>query len=300
MKTQNYLFAFTIFVVTACQTRNTIENEITYATINVEESLLLLKNPDNPKCELILSFTYPEACKDEEKLGKLQSLFVSSFFDETYGNDAPEEAVARYAENKRHEYEALEDEFKKEMKRPKRGSLIRFFRSEAISNEVVFNKEGLISFCVYTENYTGGAHPSHIVSNRVIDVQRGVFLTEDELFEDDFKDKMAQILVRYIASQHELDNPQQLEEIGFFDIGKIAPNGNFLIDEDGITYSFNEYEIAAYSAGTINVHIPYDEIRGLLRKGNPIRHVVKQFEPGKRQKEKRCTNIPNFLLPLAV
>ena len=276
MKIQNYLLVLTIFVVTACQTknRNTIENGITYATIDIEESYPLLNHPDNPNHELKLSFTYPTACKDEKMLEKIRSMFLYSFFDETYANYAPGEAVAQYVENKQHDYKMLEDEFKKEKKR-RSSSLVRFFRYEAISNKVVFDKEGLISFTVYTETYTGGAHPNHTLTNHVIDLQRGTFLTEGELFVEGFKDKMAQILVKNITSQKELENPKQLEELGFFDIGKIAPNGNFLIDENGITYSFDEYEIAAYSAGTISVHIAYDDIEDLLRKENPIKHVVK-------------------------
>ncbi|MDR0691847.1 MAG: DUF3298 and DUF4163 domain-containing protein [Prevotellaceae bacterium] len=277
MKIQNYLLVLAIFVVTACQTknRNTIENGITYATIDVEENYPLLNNPDNPNYELKLSFTYPAAYEDEKMLGKIQALFLSSFFDETYANYAPGEAMAQYVENKQRDYKALEDEFKKRMKKTKSSSLVRFFHHEAISDTVVFNKGGLISFSVYTEDYTGGAHPNHTLTNRVIDVQRGTFLTESELFVEDFKDRMAQILVKNLTAQHELDNPKQLEELGFFDIGKIVPNGNFLLDEKGVTYSFNEYEIAAYSAGTINVHVTYGEIKHLLRKENPIRHVAK-------------------------
>ncbi|MDR2449174.1 MAG: DUF3298 and DUF4163 domain-containing protein [Prevotellaceae bacterium] len=275
MKIQNYLFVLTIFVVTACQTRNTVENGITYATIDVEESYPLLNNPENPSYELKLSFTYPAACKDEEALEKIQRLFLSSFFDETYANYAPGEAMAQYVKNKLNGYKTLEDEFKKAIKKKKSDSLVRFFHHEALFNKVVFNKGGFISFNVHAENYTGGAHPNHTLTNHVIDVQRGTFLTEEELFVEDFKGRMAQILVKNITAQKELDNPEQLKELGFFDIGKIVPNGNFLLDDDGVTYSFNEYEIAAYSAGTINVHVAYDEIRDILRKGNPIRHIVK-------------------------
>jgi hypothetical protein len=274
MKIQNYLLVVALFVVTAsCQTGKTLENVFTYSTVNVDESNSFLNNPDNPKYELNLSFTYPATCKDEEVLGKIQKLFLSTFFNETYENYTPEEAMAHYVEGKHHDYKALEDEFKQKIKKSKKASLLGFARYETVSNKVIFDKKDLLSFSVYKENYAGGAHPTHSVTNYVIDVQRGAFLTEDELFVKDFKDKLAQILVKNIAAQNKLDNPKRLEEIGFFDITKIAPNGNFLIDDDGLTYSFNEYEIAAYSVGVVNVHVSYAEIKGLLRKGSPIRHV---------------------------
>jgi hypothetical protein len=275
MKTKNYLFIFAaIFVVTACQTKHILEkNEITYTTVNVADSYPMLNNIDNPKYELQLSFTCPVAYKDEETLGKIRGLFISSFFDKTYENETPDGAVAQYVENKQRDFKILEEEFKNS-KNLKKIDLVRFFYHEITSNEVVFDKGGFISFSVYAERYTGGAHSAHTQTNHVIDLQRGVFLTEDELFVADFEDKMAQILVTHIAAQNKLEDPNQLEEIGFFDIDKIAPNGNFLIDDSGITYSFNEYEIAAYSVGIIHVHIPFDAIKGLLRKGNPIKHIV--------------------------
>jgi hypothetical protein len=277
MKTQNYFFILTIFVVTACQTkRNTIENNnITYDTISVAENYSLLNNPDNPKYELQLSFIYPAACADGEALGKIQPLFLSSFFGDSCKNYTPNEVTTRYVESKLRDYKMLEEEFKKESKNPQKGSLIRFFYHETASNEVIFDKGGLISFSVYVENYTGGAHAAHTLTNRVIDMRRGTFLTEDELFVDGFKDKMAQLLVKNVVAQNKLEDPKQLEELGFFEVDKIVPNGNFLIDDVGVTYSFNEYEIAAYSAGIIHVHVAYAELKDLLRKGNPIAHIVK-------------------------
>jgi hypothetical protein len=274
MKIQNCLLIVALFVATSCQTGKTLENGITYNTINAEESRPFLNNPDNPKYELKLSLTYPVTCKDEAALGKIRKLFLSAFFNETYGNYTPEEAMTRYVESKQYDYKTLEAEFKREMKKSKKGTLLSFSHLETVSNKVVFDKAGLISFSVYEENYTGGAHAIHTVTNRVIDVRRGTFLTENELFVKDFKDKMAQILVKNIAAQNELNDPKRLEEIGFFDITAIAPNGNFLLDDNGLTYSFNEYEIAAYAVGVVNVHVSYDEIKGLLRKENPIRQVA--------------------------
>jgi hypothetical protein len=251
----------------SCQTkRNTIENEITYTAINVDESYPLLNNPDNPKYELKLSFTYPATYKDEKILKKIRDLFLSSFLNDTCENCVPDTAIAQYVESRKLDYKALEEEFKEEAKNPEENALARFFRHEIRSNEVVFNKGGLISFNVYAENYIGGAHSAHTLTNYVIDVQRGTFITEDELFVDGFKDKLSQILIKNIAAKNGLDDPKQLEEIGFFDISKIVPNGNFLIDATGITYSFNEYEIAAYAAGIINVHVSFDEIKDILRK----------------------------------
>ena len=46
------------------------------------------------------------------------------------------------------------------------------------------------------------------------------------------------------------------------------------MDEEGITYSFNEYEIAAYVVGVTNVRLPYQDIRHLLKDESPIAHLI--------------------------
>ncbi|HNP92166.1 RsiV family protein, partial [Macellibacteroides fermentans] len=54
----------------------------------------------------------------------------------------------------------------------------------------------------------------------------------------------------------------------------IFPNGNFSVDETGINYTFNEYEIAAYVVGATHVHLSFEEIKHLARKESPIAHLV--------------------------
>lgn len=51
---------------------------------------------------------------------------------------------------------------------------------------------------------------------------------------------------------------------GFFDINEIAPNNNFWINNEGVHYVYNQYEIAPYSMGPIEVTIPFEEITPII------------------------------------
>ena len=135
-----------------------------------------------------------------------------------------------------------------------------------MSSDVIrYNKRNLVSYTVKFENYTGGAHGSHSFNNHVIDLNTGNKVKEQDIFVENFEDELSKILVDHIAKLNNVSEAKKLEEIGFFSVDEIYPNGNFLIDETGITYTFNEYEIAAYVVGTINVHIPFDDIKYLLK-----------------------------------
>ena len=172
-------------------------------------------------------------------------------------------------------YSDLEEDYKAEVAKSDEtpvGSWFSYY--EMSSDDIAFNQDDIISYTVSFENYTGGAHGAHSYNNHVVNLKTGKPITEEEIFVDNYQDNLARILVDQIAKQNNVSDAKELENIGFFSVDEIFPNGNFLVDETGITYSFNEYEIAAYVVGVTNVHLPYKEIRYLLRDDSPISQLI--------------------------
>lgn len=247
------------------------KNDIPFSTISKEETYHLLGNAENPNCNLQLSFTYPVKYTDKEILSKIQTLFTSSYFGEVYEQLPPEQAVDQYVKDYLEMYKELEEDYKEDLRNAATtpvGAWYAYYETSA--NDIVFNKDNLISYTVSFENYTGGAHGTHSTTNHVIDLAKGEFLTEEDIFNDGFESALAKMMVDDIAEQNDLTDPKELENEGYFSIDEIYPNGNFLIDDKGITYAFNEYEIAAYVVGVTYVHFPYEKIRHLLRPESPI------------------------------
>ena len=201
--------------------------------------------------------------------------FVSSYFGENYEQLSPEEAVRKYTDDYLAAYKDLEEDYKAEVAKSDEtpvGSWFSYY--EMSSDDIAFNQDDIISYTVSFENYTGGAHGAHSYNNHVVNLKTGKPITEEEIFVDNYQDNLARILVDQIAKQNNVSDAKELENIGFFSVDEIFPNGNFLVDETGITYSFNEYEIAAYVVGVTNVHLPYKEIRYLLRDDSPISQLI--------------------------
>lgn len=270
------LFLLAIWV-TGCNTgtKQTADNNIQYDSIKVEKTYHLLDNPDNPNCNLQLNFTNPATYNNKEILQKLQQQFVLAYFGENYENMTPEEAMSKYAEDYLNTYKELEADYKAELEKKDETPVGAWFSYyEMSSNQIRYNANDIISFTVNFENYTGGAHGSHSFNNHVLNLKNGELITEEDIFIDNYQDELAQILVDHIAKQNKVENPKDLENIGFFSVDEIFPNGNFLIDETGITYTYNEYEIAAYVVGATNVFLPYNEIQHLLKKDSPISKLI--------------------------
>lgn len=267
-------------MISSCKQKTThnpeAENDIRFDSILVNEKYHLLGDTTHPYCTLMSTFIYPSDYKDKEVLEKLTRHFISSFFGEDSVSMKPQEAMDKHIQKYIADYKELEQDFISEVKttgeKPSQESW--FSHYEASWDEILFNKCDLLSYSVSVEYYTGGAHGGHAYNNHVLNLKTGEEVEEEDIFFDDYHNELAQIIVDIIASDNHVPTPEELENRGFFNIDEIYPNNNFYLDENGITYTFNEYEIAAYFIGKIDVFLPFDKIRHLIREDSPVAPLV--------------------------
>ena len=252
------------------------ENDITFDSIVVSEIYHLLGDSTNPFCTLEASFIYPADYKDKVILDKLNRHFINSFFGEDAVSPTPKDAMHKYIQRYIADYKELESDFINETKttgeKPSQESWFAYY--EMTSNEILYNKSDLLCFTVCIEYYTGGAHGGHGYNNHALCLKTGKMLKETDIFIDNYHNDLAQLIVDAIASYNNVTNPEELESMGYFSIKEIYPNDNFCIDENGITYTFNEYEIAAYFVGRTDAFLPYEKIRHLLREESPVTPIA--------------------------
>ena len=275
-----------MLIITGCKFKKGIdaeaENDIKFETVTVNEKYYLLGDTTNPYCTLESSFTFPSEYKDEEILRKLNRHFIESFFgfdaytEKDTALTTPKRVMDNYVQKYIADYKELENDFITEAEvneeKPSQESWYAYY--EISSNEILFNKSDLISYIVSVEYYTGGAHGGQGYNNHVLSLKTGKEVSESDIFIDNYEDSLAFIIVYTLALDHNVENTGELENKGFFNIEEIYPNGNFYVDEDGITYTFNVYEIAPYALGKIDVFLSYEKILHLLKKNSPIAPIA--------------------------
>jgi hypothetical protein len=264
-----------------CRTdRKTIaENNIQFDSVSVDKTYHMLGQPDNPNCNLQIKFVYPAGFGNKDVPDQIRKQFITSCFGDIYAELTPEQAVDEFVNMYLEDYKSLEDDFAEEKEKSKGAPVASWYSYyEMLSDEITFNKANLLCYSVNFENYRGGAHGAHAYKNYVLNLKTGELVTEEDIFTEDFREPLALMLVDGIARQNEMENAKELESIGFFSIDEIFPNGNFLADEEGITYYFNEYEIAAYVVGVTSVKLPYAELKPLLRKDSPLSTLIREIK----------------------
>jgi hypothetical protein len=243
------------------------DNHIAFDSIHVQDSYHLLRDTANPSCLIEQSFIFPDSWPDTALLSVAQNFFVTAFYGIEYEGYTPQDASKHYLNAYLDKYMSLESDFVDDKEIAEELSLESWFTYyEYRRDTILYNCDGLLSFAVYMSSYAGGAHGYASTSFYTLCVKTAERITEDDLFVKDYEKEIADLIVKELCLQYGVEEPSGLEESGFFDVKEIFPNGNFFLNDKGITYAFNPYEISAYALGTIEVYLPYADIKHLLLK----------------------------------
>ncbi|MDR1518169.1 MAG: DUF3298 and DUF4163 domain-containing protein [Dysgonamonadaceae bacterium] len=279
MKVKNVLSALFVALLFAplffsCENQQQ-KNEILYDSIVVATHIPLLESNDTtlPYSEVNIRFKYPLKFRNAEDLERLQQIFIGTFFgDEQYGMYQLQEALDKYLEAYSNEYKTLAEDFNKEKsERPDDEIPAWYWYQMSNENEILFQNDSLLSYVVFYFDYTGGAHGGSFHRTYYnVNLNDLVVLSEDDLFLPGYKKELTDILLKQLMADNQVTSPDSLIDKGFFNIEDIVPNGNFWINEEGLHYAFNQYEIAPYVMGLIEVTISFDKLLPILKPESAI------------------------------
>lgn len=253
-------------------------------TVRVSKRSHLEGDTANPYCDIQVEFIYP-VTSTGVSVDTLQLFFVQSMLGAAYNTLPPEKAVEAYAqnyiENYKYDAETYQDAVSDmielnalipgiDLSDSEHNVNERFYSYyETLSNSIVFNRYGIISFQVVQSNNKGGASSYVSFQNYVIDVNSGQQVTENELFNAGYDQALQNLIITSLLEQNNVKSVEELEDYGFFGIREIVPNKNFLLTDEGIIYTYNKGEYSAYQLDAPKVFIPYTAIRSLLREHTP-------------------------------
>jgi hypothetical protein len=150
--------------------------------------------------------------------------------------------------------------------------LASFDWQKKFTAEVLYNDNYILSIRLTKYAYTGGAHGVSIQNNLVFDLRKNAKVYLGDLFYDGFEPRLNALIDKKLRKLNGLNKSEKLKEAGFL-IDEIEYNDNYFINNDGIVFYYNVYEIAPYASGPLEIFIPFYEIRGLLKDSGPIQWV---------------------------
>jgi len=268
------------FLGSGCNSKTTIaKNAIAFDSISVTETYHMFDDETQPSCDLGIQFVFPSDYADKEVLKSLQQLFITEYFGNEYAGLTPQEAADEYKEKYLARYKSFESDYIKEkdsMGYDEDEDIPFYSFSKYIKSYIQLNEGNVLSFVVHCFEYEGGAHGATYVSAYNVDITTGKLLKSNDIFNDGDRDKITELIIQQLMVDYEVTQVEDLvNEAGFFDINSIVVSENFYAEDKGITFIYNQYEIAPYVMGTIEVFLPYDKVKSYMTKKSPLRKFAK-------------------------
>lgn len=262
----------------------TAEKSADFDTVQVVKRSHLEGDSTNPYCDIRVDFVYPITSTGVSP-DTLQLFFIENMLGTSYNTLPPLQAVEAYVENYIENYsydaetyrDAVNDMIELNALIPgidltdSEHNVNESFYSyyETLSNSIIYNRYGVISFQIEQSNNKGGATSYVSYHNYVIDVNSGQQVLENELFRAGYDQALQNLIIASLLEENSVKSVDELEDLGFFGIREIIPNKNFLLTDQGIIYTYNKGEYSAYQLDAPEVFIPYTAIRSLLRDYTP-------------------------------
>ncbi|MDR1216046.1 MAG: RsiV family protein [Treponema sp.] len=198
-----------------------------------KQTILLFPEKGSESQKLILSISLPEITG-----GKAVEDLVNAAL---YEGDAPQAYVDKIHSSYKEQYEAI-----KAIAGDSESANWYYTEEIQVLTETAVGplNKPLLQIKRRIEAYTGGAHPSHNTQFYVFDTQNARRLSIEDVVQD--VEALTQVAEAALVDKH-------LESL---------PD-NFFLTEQGIGFHWNEYEIASYSEGEIEIVVSYDAIENL-------------------------------------
>lgn len=225
-------------------------------------------NPETkrgPSVYVNIAYLYP---KGDSALIHLFNRFT---FGDSFAQLSPQEAVARYIKEVETEYIYSPDStegYTPEDLDQMRSHLELRNKIHYVDSFVISVEKSLSTY------FMGAVHGMYGSSISNVDRKTRSIISEGDLFVDGYAADLTKILQRYALSSYGRKTQQELEEKEGIYVSDIAPNDNFTIDEKGLTYYYNPYEIAPYAVGQVMIFIPHEALVGILRPNSLLYHYL--------------------------
>ena len=239
------------------------------------EKVAYLEDGQESNLTFSIRYAYPVAVNaSAEVLVKLQRAVCQTVLGDAFLDMRPQQAIEAYAAMKHNEYIQnnlpLLQEWAIDHEDESFGETL--FNEELIISAAPIgnclplnNIPSLWSYAVDVYEYTGGAHGNRYLLIQNYDLQTGDAVSEQDLFIDDYYEQLKTLLLEaLIAQTDKAETKKDLRRLGY-SVADVVPNENFYVTPAGITYVYNPYEIAPYAMGCIQISIPWDSVRHLLR-----------------------------------
>jgi hypothetical protein len=234
----------------------------------LKASILLVKKPGAPNARIQLGLLLPGESANPLISDSLISLMLEKFTGKQVRITQPEKLLDGMKEIYFETYSATnEGIFKESMASSFNWQSLKFLH-------ILMNSSHILSFYIDHYAFTGGAHGIQTRQFTVVNLWSGKEVGLKDIFKEDTKAQLSKIITDKIHEMNSIPTTQRLKDVGFF-TDSVFPSDNFYVTRKGIGFYYNQYDVAPYASGAIDVFIPFEDLKDVMRMGGLIEELIK-------------------------
>ena len=257
----------------SCSNTGQPSRNLQFEEITLSKSEHLFADESKPACNLSIDFAFVNNANTIGAKDSINAYLLSALFGKKYQQLSPQEAMEGYAKEYVTNYRAdLEPMIQKDIDNHiDKDQLTAWYSYEQeLKGSIETYKGMLLSYCTYKNEYSGGPHGMYTTEFTNLNLSTLQPILLDELFVEDYQETLTELLWYQLALDNGVETRDELEEMGYATTGELAPTENFYINEEGITFYYNVYEIAPYSMGPTQITLSYDMLEYILNYDNKL------------------------------
>lgn len=227
----------------------------------------LFADTAKPACNLVLNLSYASQAKEEKLRDSLNHYFMAFSLGEGFAKMNPQQAIEAFTKSYTHNYRSdLEPMYLKEMEEladdQTMGAWYSYYKK--VESHITRCEGVLLTYCNRYEEYTGGAHGMYATNFLNLDLRTLTPVTLDDLFVGDYTDELTRLLWEQLMKDNGVHTQEELRDLGYASTGELNPTENYYIDNEGITFYYNVYDIAPYVMGPVTISLKRDDVAHLI------------------------------------
>ena len=257
----------------SCSNTGQPSRNLQFEEITLTKSEHLFADESKPACNLSIDFVFVNNTTTIGAKDSINAYLLSALFGKKYQQLSPQEAMEGYAKEYVTNYRAdLEPMIQKDIDNHiDKDQLTAWYSYEQeLKGSIETYKGMLLSYRTYKNEYSGGPHGMYTTEFTNLNLSTLQPILLDELFVEEYQETLTELLWYQLALDNGVETRDELEEMGYATTGELAPTENFYINEEGITFYYNVYEIAPYSMGPTQITLSYDMLEYILNYENKL------------------------------
>lgn len=254
---------------------------ISFDTLSIDTVCTLFKNYGKPACHINVKLVYPDQNTSAE-FQKSFRHFVAQLSKDGGFEEESNDSFLSMARNYVHSYiinylgqgkEAI-DSYDNDIE----AAATWMSYEELVEGSVTYQDGDIICYRLNVSSYTGGAHGYNDVEQGVFSISRLEGLELADIFSLGQIPQVSKLIRNTIVKNYECESLEELAQNGlFFSPEEIEATENFKVDETGITWIYDPYEIAPFSTGEVSVTLPWSDVNDLISSNSPIKVLSEKY-----------------------